>query len=327
MDPCNIGPHDTERNIYRYYTMGMKTLLAAILLLSVGTPVLRAQDFGDMPGLKSALNAYKTQSNTDTLSATPATPATAQPKQYYHRMGHGLESAQTDLKALNPAVSKSTSSSSNASNLAATPNIAPYPVHGADISHYNGTIAWDQVPQQGLSFVFMKATESTDYVDPMFATDWSGAASIGLAEGAYHFYDFCQTGAAQAANFVKTVPVTAGALPMVVDIEMSSDCAQADMPSKAAFLKDLSDFTARMQTTYGKTPILYVNLSMYNEYLAGSADGYKIWIADPSDAEPNIGNNWTFWQYSWTGKVTGMPSDVDLDVFNGDASALAALTK
>ena len=301
----------------------MKPMLTAIILLSVSAPLVRAQDFGDTSDLKAAMGAYKSQMHAPQLSAASVTKPE---KEYYHRMGHGQATNLTPSKSVQSVI-PTVASTSTPVNQTQTPDISAYPVHGADISHYNGTIAWNQVTAQGLSFVFIKATESDDYADPMLMASWDGAAGIGLARGAYHFYDFCKPGAAQAANFIKTVPAVSGALPLVIDLEMSSDCTQAQMPAKDAFLKDLSDFTSQIQAAYGKTPILYTNLSMYKQYMAGSTDAYKIWIADPHDASPNIGSNWAFWQYSWTGKVSGMPSDVDLDVFNGNASGLAALTK
>ena len=40
------------------------------------------------------------------------------------------------------------------------------------------------------------------------------------------------------------------------------------------------------------------------------------------------GQSWTFWQYSWRGAVAGISApEVDLNVFNGDAKALALLSQ
>lgn len=41
---------------------------------------------------------------------------------------------------------------------------------GIDISHWQGTINWASVAGGGYKFAFMKATESTSYVDPTFMT-------------------------------------------------------------------------------------------------------------------------------------------------------------
>jgi len=210
---------------------------------------------------------------------------------------------------------------------AETPDISSYPVRGIDVSHYENDIQWDKVKAQGISFAFIKATEGGDYVDPTFQANWKGAGGAGIARGAYHFYNFCKTGAEQADNFIKTVPREDGALPMVIDLEKSNSCSH--MPGKPAFLKDLAAFVGKVKAAYGLTPILYVNLGIYNQYLSGAGAGCKLWIADPSHAAPRMpeGESWTFWQYSWHGSVGGISSEVDLDVFNGDEQALALLAR
>src|SRR5439155_20650408 len=48
---------------------------------------------------------------------------------------------------------------------------------GVDVSHYDGTITWPSVKGAGIEFAFMKATESTNFVDPQFAANWSGAGA------------------------------------------------------------------------------------------------------------------------------------------------------
>ena len=43
-----------------------------------------------------------------------------------------------------------------------------YPVHGLDVSRWQGPIDWRQAKASGVSFVFIKATEGGDVADPMF---------------------------------------------------------------------------------------------------------------------------------------------------------------
>ena len=61
-------------------------------------------------------------------------------------------------------------------------------VQGVDVSHYDGTIDWVKAHASGIDFAFMKATESTDFIDPNFATNWQAAAAAGVIRGAYHFF-------------------------------------------------------------------------------------------------------------------------------------------
>jgi lysozyme len=207
------------------------------------------------------------------------------------------------------------------------PDVSAYPVRGMDISHYNGAIDWDKVSKDGLSFVYIKATEGETLADDDFTANWQGASSAGLLKGAYHFYDFCDAGAPQADNFIKTVPVEAGALPATIDLEESSDCKT--MPAKAVFRADLAAFVQKIEDAYGKTPVLYVNASIYTKYFLGENDSYKLWIADISHASPAMPGDapWAMWQYNWHANVAGVGSEVDLDVFNGTPQQLASLAQ
>ncbi len=206
-----------------------------------------------------------------------------------------------------------------------TPDVGAYAVRGIDVSHFNGTVDWGTVAKDGLSFVYIKATEGRTVGDDQFAANWKGATSAGLRKGAYHFYDFCDDGASQAANFIKTVPVEDGALPPTIDLEKSADCGK--MPGKKAFRKQLAAFTAKISAAYGQAPVLYMNDQVYTLYFQGESASYKLWIADPDHAAPQIPGApaWAMWQYGWHGAVAGIPKEVDLDVFNGTPQMLASL--
>src|SRR6476661_5889179 len=60
---------------------------------------------------------------------------------------------------------------------------------GIDISHYQGTIDWNQVAAdpKAIKFAFMKATEDVTYTDPTFNTNIAGAKAAGILAAPYHF--------------------------------------------------------------------------------------------------------------------------------------------
>ena len=207
------------------------------------------------------------------------------------------------------------------------PPIDQYPVRGFDISHHQNEIKWDQVSTGGYSFAFIKATEGDGYVDDHFLNNWRGATVAGLAKGAYHFWNFCATGATQADNFLRTVPVEPDAMAPTIDIEASASCRK--MPAKALFRKQLDAFIKKVEAAYGKMPILYVNGSIYRDYFEGDSFKYPIWFAYPRDPAPKLpdGKNWTFWQYAFHGSVGGIDGEVDLDVFNGTKKQFADWVK
>lgn len=83
-----------------------------------------------------------------------------------------------------------------------------HPVHGIDISKWNGDIDWAKTKSSGVSFAFIKATEGKDRVDDKFGQNWRGAAAAGVPYAPYHFYYFCSTADEQADWFIRNVPIS-----------------------------------------------------------------------------------------------------------------------
>src|SRR3569623_1811870 len=136
------------------------------------------------------------------------------------------------------------------------PSTLRYPRQGSDVSHYQGEIRWTRLPNAGVDFAYIKATEGGDYVDPTFAGSWAGASAAGIERGAYHFYRLCRPGSEQAANFIRTVPRTGDALPPAIDLEYLGNC---DKPvSVAAFQRELGIFIALVEMRYHRRVILYL---------------------------------------------------------------------
>jgi len=68
----------------------------------------------------------------------------------------------------------------------------------------------------------------------------------------------------------------------------------------------------------GVKPILYVNQTFVNKYLADAPDikrDYNIWIARYGEYRPDV--RLVYWQLCPDGKTNGIHGDVDINVFNG----------
>ena len=202
----------------------------------------------------------------------------------------------------------------------------PQTVWGIDISHHQGRIRWERLRGQSLSFVYMKATEGDHLTDPTFLENWQGASRADLARGAYHFYNLCASGAPQAAQVIKLVPRSSGALPAAIDLEPSPACAR--MPDRRALLRELAAFTRRVRARYGKAPVVYVSHEMYDRYFKGGKSEYAIWISDYR-GRPSLSDHrpWTFWQCSSRGSIRGISGPVDVDFFRGSAAQFAFFGK
>jgi lysozyme len=170
---------------------------------------------------------------------------------------------------------------------------------------------------ENLSFVFIKATEGGDFVDPDFKSNWLKAKESGLATGAYHFYRICKSGIEQSENLLRVVPKDSSSLPPVIDLEFGGNCRSEK--TKAQVTGEMRDLVEKIKEHYGQFPILYSTNEFYNEYLTRHFNDCPIWIRD-INSKPSLAQNrkWTFWQYANKGHLNGIDGYVDLNVFNGN---------
>lgn len=200
---------------------------------------------------------------------------------------------------------------------------ARYPVHGIDAARFQKSINWNTARRNGVNFAFIKATEGGDLLDLEFKNHWRGAGRAGVARGAYHFYYFCTSPEVQAKWFIKNVP-RSNMLPPVLDMEwnpFSPTCATVRPP--AGQVQDqMRRWLRIVEAHYGQKPIIYTTPRFYEENKLSTFKGYEYWLRTtakrPSETFP--GQRWAFWQYSSTGIIDGIESEVDLNVFNGSAA-------
>ena len=82
------------------------------------------------------------------------------------------------------------------------------------------------------------------------------------------------------------------------------------------------DWLVTIEHHYGVRPIIYTNVDFYAHYLNEEFDQYPLWVAHYLRMEsPRIYRDWDFWQHSELGRVDGILSRVDFNVFNGDSAA------
>ncbi|MCO4770688.1 MAG: glycoside hydrolase family 25 protein [Deltaproteobacteria bacterium] len=187
---------------------------------------------------------------------------------------------------------------------------------GIDVSHHQGAIDWRTVEQDGVRFAWIKATEGGDWKDPRFAENWAATRVAGIPRGAYHYFTFCAPGAAQAQNFIDSVPAEASALPPAIDLEFAGNCSKR--PSRAELRAELDPFLAALRRHYGVEPVLYVTPISYWRFVAGSGLDVALWRRDVTGTPRwPPGSAYTVWQYADDGVVAGIQGDVDLNVFDG----------
>ena len=99
------------------------------------------------------------------------------------------------------------------------PNAKDYPIHGIDVSKFQGDIDWNAVANSGVKFAWIKATEGGDRFDQHFQANWTGAKAAGVPHGAYHFVYWCRPPLEEMSFFEQNAPVEDDALPPVLDVE------------------------------------------------------------------------------------------------------------
>ena len=201
------------------------------------------------------------------------------------------------------------------------PSDTRYPVRGLDVSHHQGVINWSDVATGDASFVFIKATEGGDWIDPQFSNNWRGAQAAGVARGAYHFFTFCRSGVEQAANFIAAVPNDPDMLPPAVDLEFGGNCAGGS--SRLNIEQELDAFLDAVEARYGRAAILYATDEFFKAHLVGGGRDNQLWLRSLI-VEPRYSDrDWTFWQYSGFGRSPGIDGPVDWNAFAGTEATFA----
>jgi lysozyme len=194
-----------------------------------------------------------------------------------------------------------------------------YSIHGIDVSKYQQIISWESVKEMKvknvqLGFAFIKATEGIVNTDPQFKRNWKKSKQAGVIRGAYHFFLATKDGRAQAENFISQVDLMKGDLPPVVDIEQTYGV------STTILRKELKEWLDVVENHYGVKPIIYTGVDFYSRNLGKEFNTYPLWAAHYYQyTTPRIDRNWDFWQHSEEGRVNGILSKVDFNVFNGDS--------
>jgi hypothetical protein len=115
-----------------------------------------------------------------------------------------------------------------------------------------------------------------------------------------------------------------GDLAPVLDLEVSGGLSPAPL---AAWVHTYLSTVAALT---GRSPILYTYPYFWASAMAGDRtfSQYPLWIASYSSSAPRPLGGWpayAFWQYTDSGTISGIPTKVDVSVFNGTTDQLRAM--
>ena len=193
---------------------------------------------------------------------------------------------------------------------------------GVDISAYQANVDMVKLKEQNIKFVYIKATEGSTHKDKMFAQNRENAQKAGLLSGAYHFFSYDSPGETQAENFIDTVGenIKGHLLPAVV-VEYYGD-KEENPPKKEDVIRELTVFLDKLEAKYGTKPMIYTRASIYEKYLEGFPEKYKMWMSSLyTPLSWNYSGDWYIWHYLNRGTLEGYSGGeeyIDLNVLNSE---------
>lgn len=193
--------------------------------------------------------------------------------------------------------------------------------YGIDVSSWNGKPDWSKVT--GVNFAILRVTELYG-VDKSFEHNYYGCIQNGIKVGVYR-YSYAKTSddsRVEAEDVVKVLNGRHLDFPVFLDLEWNE---QAKL-SRDTIGEIIEEFRKVIESSGYKFAI-YANEYWVNNYLPSYVkDKYQMWLASyPYEKDDNgtiqerlrpscgIG-----WQYSAKGKVPGISTNVDMDVFYTD---------
>jgi GH25 family lysozyme M1 (1,4-beta-N-acetylmuramidase) len=181
---------------------------------------------------------------------------------------------------------------------------------GIDVSKHQGNIDWDKVKASGaVDFAIIRAGygKETNQVDSQFERNYSECQRVGIPVGAY-WYSYATTveeAEQEAAVFLQAIKGKQFAYPVAYDIEESKSLANANALCAA--------FCSAIEKA-GYYAAIYTYKSALENNLDDSAKSrYDVFLSHIGVDQTTYQGDYGLWQYSWTGKIDGINTDVDLD--------------
>ena len=211
---------------------------------------------------------------------------------------------------------------------------AAKPKRGIDVSRFQGEINWEWVGGTNVEFAWVQASrgEGEDCAvvpdrcgpDEFYAANYAGATGAGLRVGAYH-RAFAGGGGRKATKrdarreanvFIAVVgELREGDLLPALDVETPFGGL-----SKKGVRRWIRAWLDRVRRKLGAKPVIYTNLSSWQatgDTRRFARKGHPLWVANFGVDSPAVpagnwdGHGWSVWQFTSSGKVSGIKGSVD----------------
>ena len=192
---------------------------------------------------------------------------------------------------------------------------------GVDVSEHQGEIDWQAVAEAGIDFAVIRIggrlmQSGTIFEDKHFRANLEGAKAAGLKVGVYFFSQAlnAQEGLEEAEFVLGLLDGVELDYPVVCDWEyLGGNTARTYGAEPAEITAGIDAFCARVEEA-GYRGMLYFNAYCgYIKMDLRELTDYDFWYAQYSDV-PSYRYHFQMWQYSSSGQVDGIDSDVDLNI-------------
>lgn len=205
---------------------------------------------------------------------------------------------------------------------------------GVDVSKYQGDINWTSAKNDGIDFAFVKVAgrgyeTGTLYYDSKYKQNLKNAAAAGVKVGAYFFSQATTVTEAreEASMIVDALRGYNITYPVVFDWETASGYRTNTGISKSTMTAMANAFCSIVEAS-GYKAMVYANTFDFERFNASSlTSSYSSWLArypanydgnglrfKAGDGIPSLNYPFQIWQYSSTGRVNGIPGNVDMNV-------------
>ena len=192
---------------------------------------------------------------------------------------------------------------------------------GIDISRTQGSIDFYKVKSDGIDFVMIRAglrgsVEGKILEDDYFKTNISNALKAGLQVGVYFYSQAINAEeAAEEADYVlKLIENYDVTYPVAIDLEQTTSSDSRTSKLTRMNYSEISAAFCNKVSEAGYTPLIMGNIRTFIDFMeSASLETYPIWVSYYGFPQ-YYPYDFRMWQYSRTGKVDGIASDVNLDM-------------
>jgi len=184
---------------------------------------------------------------------------------------------------------------------------------GIDVSQFQGNIDFGKVKKSGVEFVIIRAGFGwyAHQKDPFFEQNYKRAKAAGLKVGVY-WYSYAMSEADAKEEAETCLSIIKGKqfeYPIYFDLEESSQFRKG-----RAFCDSLVKTFCNALEHAGYWAGLYISRSPLQQYISAYvAKRYALWVAEYG-SRCNFSGTYGMWQYSSTGRVSGISGNVDMDI-------------